>query len=133
MTKLLGTCAVFAVLSTAAFAESDGKVLTTIPDNAITMTDFYKQNVYDRSDNKIGDIKDVLVDHSSGRIAAFIVGVGGFLGAGEKDVAEPFEAIKATQKNGKWRLVMNANKDELKNAPGFTYDRDKTKWVPEKK
>jgi PRC-barrel domain len=42
--------------------------------------------------NKIGEIMDVLVD-KSGKIAALIVGVGGFLGAGEKDVAVPFEAV----------------------------------------
>ena len=112
MTRLIGTCAMLAVLGTAAFAQSDNKVLTSVPDNAITVTDFYKQNVYDPSDNKIGEIKDVLIDSTSGRVAAFIVGVGGFLGVGEKDVAEPFQAVKATQKNGKWHLVMNANKDE---------------------
>jgi sporulation protein YlmC with PRC-barrel domain len=133
MTRLIATSAMLAILGTAAFAQADNKVLTSVPDNAITVTDFYKQNVYDASDNKIGEIKDVLIDPTSGRVAAFIVGVGGFLGAGEKDVAEPFRAIKATQKNGKWQLVMNANKDELKNAPGLTYDREKTKWVAEKK
>ncbi len=96
------------------------------------MTDFYKQNVYDPADAKIGDIKDVLVD-GEGRVSAFIIAVGGFLGIGEKDVAMPFQAVKGTQKNDKWYLVMNATKDELKNAPGFKYDRDTTQWVPDNK
>ena len=55
----------------------------------------------------------------SGKIAALIVGVGGFLGAGEKDVAVPFEAVHPTMKDKKWWLVMNATKDSLKSAPGF--------------
>jgi hypothetical protein len=60
--------------------------------------------------------------------------VGGFLGAGEKDVAVPFDAIRITTKdNNKWYLVMNATKDELKSAPGFKYDKDSTTWVPDKK
>ena len=37
---------------------------TTLPKEAWTVTDWYKQNVYDPNENKIGDIKDVLVDKS---------------------------------------------------------------------
>jgi sporulation protein YlmC with PRC-barrel domain len=96
------------------------------------MTDYYKQNVYDSSDNKIGDIKDVLID-KAGQIKALIIGVGGFLGAGEKDVAVPFNAVKSTTKDNKTYLVMNANKDELKTAVGFKYDSSTTKWVVENK
>ena len=63
---------------------------------------------------------------------ALIIGVGGFLGAGEKDVAVPFNAVQFTNKNNnKWYLVMNATKDALKNAKGFKYDRSEMKWIPE--
>jgi len=44
-----------------------------------TVTNFYKQNVYDPSDNKIGDVDDVLID-KEGHVTAMIIGVGGFLG-----------------------------------------------------
>ena len=60
-----------------------------------------------------------------------IVGVGGFLGAGEKDVAVPFSAVKQTTKNNKTYLTMDTTKDALKSAPGFKYDRDTTAWVPD--
>jgi len=74
---------------------------------------------------------DVLVDRE-GKATALIIGVGGFLGAGEKDVAVPFNAVQFTNKNNnKWYLVMNATKDALKNAKGFKYDRSEMKWVPE--
>ena len=111
-------------------AASHAAVLNTLP-AGVTVTDWYKQSVYDPSDAKIGEIMDVLVTQE-GNINAVIVGVGGFLGAGEKDVAVPFNAIKHTEKNGKVYLTMNATKDALKAAPGFKYDKNTTKWVPEK-
>src|ERR1700734_582400 len=37
------------------------KMHTALPGEALTVTDWYKQNVYDPNENKIGDIKDVLV------------------------------------------------------------------------
>jgi hypothetical protein len=73
---------------------------------------------------------DVLVA-PDGHTTALIVGVGGFLGAGEKDVAVPFSAVKHTMKNQKIYLTMDATKDALKSAPGFKYDKDKTSWVPD--
>jgi sporulation protein YlmC with PRC-barrel domain len=131
MWKLACTTAILAVLSVPAGAEtmSSAPLHKAIPSDTVTVTDWYRQSVYDPKDNKIGDIVDVLVN-KSGKVEALIIGVGGFLGAGEKDVSVPFEAVQVTNKN-KWYLVMNATKDDLKNAPGFTYDRDKTTWVPE--
>ena len=94
------------------------------------MTDWYKQTVYDNANNKVGEIKDVLVS-PNGQVNALIVGVGGLLGAGEKDVAVNFSAVKQTMKDNKVYLTMNANKDALKSAPGFKYDSNKTAWVPD--
>ena len=127
MRKTIVVAAAAVLISSAAF----GNVLTSVPES-VTVTDYYKQNVYDPSDKKIGEIKDVLIS-SDGKIAAFIVEVGGFIGAGAKDVAVPFTDVKGAKKNDKWYLTMNANKDELKNAPGMTYDRTNTKWVPDNK
>jgi sporulation protein YlmC with PRC-barrel domain len=104
-------------------------VLTAIPSNATTVTTYYKQNVYDPSDSKIGEIVDVLVGNE-GKIDAFIVSVGGFLGMDSKDVAIPFNAVRATNKNGTWYLTMNATKDGLKAAPGYKFDKAKANWVP---
>jgi sporulation protein YlmC with PRC-barrel domain len=104
---------------------------TSIPANSVTVTHWYKQNVYDPGDNKIGEIMDVLLDRE-GKATALIIGVGGFLGMGEKDVAVPFNAVRVTTKdNNKWYLVMNATKDALKSAKGFKYDRNAMTWTPE--
>jgi sporulation protein YlmC with PRC-barrel domain len=120
------------IASTAALAQqpSGQGLMTSIPANSQTVTDWYKQNVYDPKDQKIGEIMDVLVN-PSGQIDAAIVGVGGFLGAGEKDVAVSFNAIKPTKKNDKTYLTLDTTKDALKDAPGFKYDRQSTKWVPD--
>ena len=56
------TAAVIAVIGTVALAE--GTTQRTIPANSYTVTDWYKQSVYDPKDAKIGEIMDVLVDKS---------------------------------------------------------------------
>lgn len=105
------------------------KIVTTVPAKASSLAhNWYKQSVYDPADKKIGDITDAIVD-ADGRIVAFVIGVGGFLGMGEKDVAVPPNAIHVTTKdNNKWYLVVNATKDDLKNAPGMKYDRSTGAW-----
>ena len=104
-------------------------LLTTVPNSGVPVSEYYKQSVYDTKDNKIGDVNDVLLD-KSGQVAAVILGVGGFLGIGEKDVAVPFTAIKITEKEGHRYLVMDASKEALQNATGYTYDRTKRVWMP---
>jgi sporulation protein YlmC with PRC-barrel domain len=147
MRRLPSTAIVLALMTTVASAQtaqtgdridqnrtqagSPAQIMTSLPNEAVTVTHWYKQNVYDPNDSKIGEIMDVLVDRS-GKATALIVGVGGFLGAGEKDVAVPFEAVRTTKKgNDDWYLVMNSSKDALKNAKGFKYDRNAMTWIPE--
>jgi sporulation protein YlmC with PRC-barrel domain len=135
MSKLAYATALIAVLSVPALADtmSNAQMMRQMPSDSVTVTDWYKQSVYDPQNNKIGEVMDVLLD-KSGKVTSVIVGVGGFLGAGEKDVAVPFDAIQVTNKNNnKWYLVMNTTKNDLKGAPGFKYDRDSTTWVPDGK
>ncbi len=68
----------------------------------------------------------------SGQITTLVIGVGGFLGIGEKDVAVPFSAVRWTTKDKKNYLTLNTTKDELKSAQGLKYDSDRTAWVPNK-
>jgi sporulation protein YlmC with PRC-barrel domain len=84
-----------AALATPALA---AETMSRLPPNSFTITDYYKQDVYDNGKNSVGKIDDVLID-KSGKITALIVGVGGFLGVGEKDVALPFAAVKAEKKD----------------------------------
>jgi hypothetical protein len=124
---VLATTAVLAQPMSAGRAD----LMTSVPSSSLTVADWYKQSVYDPSNHKIGEIMDVLVA-PDGRINAAIVGVGGFLGAGEKDVAVSFTSIKQTMKDNKVYLTMDTTKDALKSAPGFKYDTNKTSWVLDK-
>ena len=106
--------------------------MSSLPSDSWTVTNYYKQDVYDQGQSKVGKIDDVLID-KSGKITGLVLGVGGFLGAGEKDVIVPFTAVKTAKKNDKWWLTIDETKDTLKEAPGFKYDKASTTWVPEKK
>ncbi|TMJ04937.1 MAG: PRC-barrel domain containing protein [Alphaproteobacteria bacterium] len=81
---------------------------------------FKGTDVIGTDDKKIGDVSDVLFDKDK-KIMAYIVGVGGFLGIGQKDVAiDPasFQLVAGKDQNDfKLRLAMT--KDELKAAPAF--------------
>ena len=81
-------------------------------------SDIYKADVYDNSEDKIGDVTDLVMD-SDGNITTAVIGVGGVLGAGQKDVAVPFKDLKVSSRDGKEWLVLNRTKDDLKNAPGY--------------
>jgi sporulation protein YlmC with PRC-barrel domain len=104
--------------------------LRSIPDDARTVTEWHKQNVYDPTDTKIGEVMDVLIDRD-GRVAALIIGAGTFLGMSNKDVAVPFDAVQFKTKDNKSYPVMNTTKDALKSAPGYKYDRTSMKWMPD--
>jgi sporulation protein YlmC with PRC-barrel domain len=114
------------IAATSAFAASE--TMKTAPADSSTVTNFYKQSVYDTKQSKIGTVDDVLLD-KQGKVSALIVGVGGLLGVGEKDVAVPFAAVKAEKKDGKSYLTLDETKDSLKAATGYKYDRDKTTWI----
>lgn len=120
------------LLSSAALAQpiSAGHVdvLANIPSSSLTVTDWYKQGVYDESSNKIGEVSDVLIG-PNGQVSALIIGVGGFLGVGQKDVAVNFSDVKQSKQGNKTVLSIDTTKDALKAAPGFKYDRETTSWV----
>ena len=127
--KKLALLSAAVVVAGATVAMAAGEVMTNVPPGSLTVTDWYKQSVYDPSNTKIGEVMDVLVS-PEGRVDTVIVGVGGFLGAGEKDVAVSFSSVQKTVKNNKIYLTMNTTKDALKAAPGFKYDKEQTTWVP---
>jgi sporulation protein YlmC with PRC-barrel domain len=80
-------------------------------------------SVYGQDNASIGKISDVLIG-SDGKIQAAVVGVGGFLGVGSKDVAVPFTALNITRKpdsNTIDKITVSYSKDQLKNAPTFAY------------
>jgi hypothetical protein len=91
-------------------------------------------NVYNGQNEKIGEIAELIVDQT-GKVDAVVIGVGGFLGLGEHDVAVPVSELKwetkATGTTGTAsasenrgypdHAVLNMTKDQLKGAPEFKY------------
>ena len=104
-------------------------------------------NVYNEQNEKLGDINEVLIDHS-GKVAGVVVGVGGFIGMGEHDVLVSMDKIKFVNEpvrtssttsnpstttgaattprnaNEKWypdHAVVSGTKDQLKSMKQFKY------------
>jgi sporulation protein YlmC with PRC-barrel domain len=73
----------------------------------------------------VGDVNDVVLTQN-GQARAVVVGVGGFLGIGEKDVAVDFTRISWVERDGARWLTINATQEELENAPAF----DRTNLQP---
>ncbi len=82
-------------------------------------------SVYGPDNASIGEISDVLIG-GDGAIRAVVVGVGGFLGITDKDVAIPFRAVTITRgpANGSIdKVIVNYSKQQLKDAPRFAFDQ----------
>ena len=79
-------------------------------------------DVCNHKGDDLGDIKEIMLDMRSGRVAYAVLSFGGFLGMGEKLFAVPWNALILDTKNK--RFVLNVEKDRLKDAPGF----DKDQW-----
>jgi hypothetical protein len=120
--KILVALSMGMAIAGAGVALAASETMSNIPSNSVTVTDWYKQNVYDSQNNKIGSIDDVLVS-KDGKIEALILSADG------KDVAVSFDTIKQTMKDNKNYLTMNADKDSFKSAPAFKYDKNTTTWV----
>jgi len=80
-------------------------------------------SVYGPDDKSIGSIDDLIVDEK-GAIKAAVIGVGGFLGVGQKDVAVPFESLQIKRKQNSSsieKITVTYTKEQLSNAPKFAY------------
>ena len=70
----------------------------------------------------VGEVNDVVLDWD-GSVKAVVLGVGGFLGIGEKDVAiemASLRKVRETNDSNDWFLVVNSSKELLTNAPAYT-------------
>jgi sporulation protein YlmC with PRC-barrel domain len=80
--------------------------------------------VVNSANETVGDINDVLLDRD-GKVAAVIVGVGGFLGMGEKDVALPYDQLTFAKDAASTLVVgTSATKESLQVAPEYVAPGD---------
>ncbi|MCA1440506.1 PRC-barrel domain-containing protein [Ensifer sp. IC4062] len=101
-----------------AAAESD--YLTQQADDQIATSTYVGQSVYNAADESIGEINDLIIKKDGG-VEAAVIGVGGFLGIGEKNVAVPFDRIEISEQadTAALKLTTTETADTLKAAPEF--------------
>ncbi len=91
--------------------------------NQLLASNFIDAEVREPNNQKIGSINDLLIDQN-GNVQGAIVGVGGFLGIGEKNVGIPFNKIKVVRTaNGKNidHVEVPYTRQQLTNAPNFQF------------
>jgi uncharacterized membrane protein YkoI len=76
-------------------------------------------NVYGPENEKVGDINEIIVDQA-GKLSAVVIGVGGFLGIGEKDVAVPFAQLKFMNEPRRTTTTTDRTTAANPNAPAGT-------------
>jgi len=139
--KLMITTASLALLTSAAIAQapnqtqpvppaattSKAQVITEQKADQLLASKFKGTDVIGANNEKIGDVNDVLFE-KDGKVLAYVIGVGGFLGIGSKDVAlspASFQMMPANDKDS-MKLKLSMTKDELKNAAEFKAHKETT-------
>jgi sporulation protein YlmC with PRC-barrel domain len=106
-----------------------GSEATLTPEEPTIASAFMGRTVYSSQDpesDNIGEVNDLIIGND-GMITHAVVGVGGFLGIGEKDVAVPFDELQVQEdENGEIRLIYAATKEQLEAAEAF----DRTAYDP---
>ena len=111
------------VLLTASLGAAPATTTTETPiGKANKASSLMGMDVRNPQNEKLGDIKDLVVDLHTGKIGYAVLSVGGFLGIGDKYIAVPPSAF--TVATDERHLVLNADKAKVQSAPGFA----KTDW-----
>lgn len=74
-------------------------------------------DVYNRNGDKLGSIKEIMLDIETGKVCYAVLSFGGFISLGEKLFAVPWSALTVDTENK--RFIMDTDEERLKNAPGF--------------
>jgi hypothetical protein len=139
MKVILSIAALSAVFAGAAFAQSTTTAPKTnaMPSQTYTLGKteamFYAErgewraskligtSVTNQTKETIGDINEVLID-KDGKVAAVIIGIGGFLGMGERHAAVSFSALQMSRDaNNNALISVNVTKEQLKASPEWTW------------
>jgi hypothetical protein len=125
--SVFATTAAILSTSVAMLSAEAARPLGILPAEAATITDYYRQNVYDPADQEIGEIVDLVIE-KEGQVPATMISVGSFLALTKKIVAIPFSALQVTLKEHKPYLVLDIDKRALRNAPSFEFNRSERRW-----
>ena len=81
--------------------------------------------VYNNKNETVGDVEDLVIENGK-TLTGVVVGVGGFLGLGESYVVLDPSTLAISNKDGKWAVHADTDKETLKNAPKFEYSKKKS-------
>jgi sporulation protein YlmC with PRC-barrel domain len=105
-------------------ASSDG-AMTAQAQNTVLGTDLIGKTAYGADQKKIGTVNDVIMKQDGSGIEGVVVGVGGFLGLGEHNVALKMDKFSfRPSESGRILVVLNATREELEKAPAFKTKAD---------
>ena len=99
------------------------------PQGAVLISGYFDRGVQNGAGEKIGTVNDLLLG-SDGKIVAVVLGVGGFLGLGEKEVTVPFSIIRVVGGDNDWHLLFDTTKDALRDAPSFQHAGERVHLDP---
>ena len=93
----------------------------TIRSNELRASKIIGSNVYDRNNEKIGSVQDIILGRGA-KVDSVVVDVGTFLGMGGKNVAVKMDQIKTDHD----RLTLDMTKNQLQQAPNFQLTNNNT-------
>lgn len=108
------------LMAAPAYAQPATAFVTTQSTGEWRANNYIGQPVVNASGEKIGDVNDLVFD-KSGKISTVVVGIGGFLGMGEKNVGMGYETLTYTDKDGQRTIMVPLTKEALLAAPGYVY------------
>lgn len=100
----------------------EGDPYANTPLRFLTASSIIGDKVTNSEHEKLGHIKDIMLDIRSGKIEYYVIEFGGFLGIGEKYFAIPFHLLVVDPDEKVFRF--NVKREVLEKAPGF----DKDHW-----
>src|SRR5262245_56672949 len=98
--------------------------ITTQSADSVLARDLIGQTVTAPVNTKLGSISDLVLSKDGKTVEGFVIGVGGFLGIGERSVALKMDQLQITPAPDGVRLTADLKKDDLANAPAFKSRKD---------
>jgi sporulation protein YlmC with PRC-barrel domain len=94
--------------------------MTTDRPQVLSASTIIGDDVHNPQGEKLGNIKELMLDLDTGHVAYAVLSFGGFLGMGDKLFAVPFQALKLNPERENFTL--DVPKERLEQAPGFDQD-----------
>ncbi|MDI9245140.1 PRC-barrel domain-containing protein [Marinobacter sp. CHS3-4] len=92
--------------------------MSAAPAKGMQATDLIGADVTTTGDEEVGSVSDLIIDRD-GQVVAIVVGVGGFLGMGEKNVAISWDQVTKSGTADERKLRINQTREGLKSAPEY--------------